>query len=79
MKLSNIDKEDLQMSYDNIKSHKKAELSPFSRKYSFGKTTGNGGGQIHPPAFLELSQIERGVQNGPISKNGVLSVTTLFF
>ena len=27
-------------SYDNIKSHKKAGLQPFSRKYRVGKTTG---------------------------------------
>ena len=31
---------------DNIKSNKKAGLYPLSRKHMFGKTTGEGGGQI---------------------------------
>ena len=41
------------MVYNNIKSHKKTEFDPFSRKHIFGKTTGVGG-QIDLPAFLGL-------------------------
>ena len=38
------------MTYDNIKSHKKARFQSLSRKHIFGKTTG--GGQIdHPRPF----------------------------
>ena len=50
MKIVNIDGEKLHRSfnkiirkdvnYDNIKSHKKAELHPLSIRYIFGKTTG---------------------------------------
>ena len=39
------------MFYDNIKSHKKPELYPLSRKYSFEKITMD---QIDPSAFLGL-------------------------
>ena len=35
------------VTYDDIKSHKKAGLHPLSEKYIFGKTTGRG--QIDPP------------------------------
>ena len=32
------------VAYDNIRSHKKAELHPLSRKHILGKTTRRGGG-----------------------------------
>ena len=35
---------------DNIKIHKKARLYPFSRKYSFGNTTGGEESNWHPPS-----------------------------
>ena len=40
------------VTYDNIKSYKTAELRPLSRKHNFGKTTG--GCQVDPPVFLKL-------------------------
>ena len=43
---------EFQLTYDNIKSHKKAGLHPLFRKHIFGKTTQGGGGQSdHYPAF----------------------------
>ena len=39
---------------DNIKSHEKPGLHPFSEKHMFGKTTGEGRGQFDP-AFLGLN------------------------
>ena len=46
------------MIYDNIKSHKKTGLDPFSEKEIFEKTTGGRGVKLTPPAFLELSIIQ---------------------
>ena len=37
------------VTYDNIKNHKKPGLHPLSRRQTFGKTTGEG--KIYPPAF----------------------------
>ena len=37
------------VTYDNIKSHKKKELHPLSRRYIYGKTTRVG--QFDPPIF----------------------------
>ena len=39
------------VTYDNVKSHKKPGLHPVSRRYIFGKATrgGGGGGQIDLP------------------------------
>ena len=41
------------VTYDNIKSHKKPGFYPLFRRYIFQKTTGKEG-QIDPPAVLEL-------------------------
>ena len=38
------------VTYDNIKSHKKPGGHPFSEKHTFEKTAG-GGGQIDPHPF----------------------------
>ena len=43
------------VTYDDIKCHKKTVLQPLSRRYIFGKTIG-GGGEVkltpsHSPAF----------------------------
>ena len=61
MKIFNIDGENLHSlgmtmnetfrkdrTYDNIKSHEKAEFHHLSRRYILGKTTGGGGEQIDP-------------------------------
>ena len=42
------------VTYDNIKSYKKAGFHPLFRRYIFRKTTG---GQIDPSAFLGLNVI----------------------
>ena len=36
------------VTYDHIKSRKKARLYPLFRRYIFGKNTEEGGGQIDP-------------------------------
>ena len=43
------------VTYNNIKSHKKTELHPLFRRYSFGKTTGDSI-EPSPPVFLELKK-----------------------
>ena len=65
MKMNNIDGENLlndwrnfneifrkDVTYDDIKSHKKPRLHPLSRRYIFGKTTEEG--QINPPSRLRV-------------------------
>ena len=72
MKIANTDRESLHIlrelkkfnenfrrdvTYNNMKSHKKARFHPNFRIYIFGKTTGWGVKLPHPPAFLWLSSI----------------------
>ena len=62
MKIVNIDGENLlndqrnfneilrkDATYDNVRSHKKAELHPVTRRYIFRKTTGGCQIDPHPP------------------------------
>ena len=44
------------VAYDNIKSHKKERLQPFSLKETFGRITevGGGGVKLTHPSFLKL-------------------------
>ena len=42
------------VTYDNIKSHKKTELHPLSRRYIFGKTTGKGQIDPRPSSLLRV-------------------------
>ena len=46
------------VTYDNIKSHKKPGLHPLSEKCIFGKTTG-WGGQIDPPLLHSLYRVNK--------------------
>ena len=45
------------MTYDNIKSHKKAGFHPFFRRYIFRKTTGGTPPPPHPPAVAGLNTV----------------------
>ena len=43
MKIANIDRDEIfrkDVTYDNIKSHKKPGFQPLLRRYIYGKTTG---------------------------------------
>ena len=52
------------VTYDNIKSHKKTGFHSLFRRYIFGKTTG---GSNRPPAFLRLK-----TEGCKMSKNTVV-------
>ena len=43
--------------YDNIKSHKKTGLHPLSRRYIFGKTTGEGHIGPRPSSLLRVKEL----------------------
>ena len=45
------------VTYDNIKSHKKPGLHALSRKCISGKTTGEGGGSSWPPSLLKVKDL----------------------
>ena len=42
------------VTFDNVKSHKKGGFHPLFRRYIFGKTKGPGAGLTLPPAVLGL-------------------------